>query len=111
MNDDSAFVGVAGQADVHDADSDETFDDVGGVVAGAGDAAESVNLLCEEFVPHVDPDSVWHGELHSISHQLTEACRAIDPRSTDMMIESAHAVDPLLAESQTALQSDKAGDR
>jgi len=55
-------------------------------------------LLCEEFVPHVDPDSVWHGELHSISHQLTEACRQIDPRSTDMMIESAHAVDPLLAE-------------
>ncbi|MFT5092843.1 MAG: superfamily II DNA/RNA helicase [Porticoccaceae bacterium] len=55
-------------------------------------------LLCEEFVPHVDPDSVWHGELHSISHQLTEACREIDPRSTDMMIESAHAVDPLLAE-------------
>jgi superfamily II DNA/RNA helicase len=55
-------------------------------------------LLCEEFVPHIDPDSVWHGELHSISHQLTEACREIDPRSTDMMIESAHAVDPLLAE-------------
>lgn len=55
-------------------------------------------LLCEEFVPHVDPDSVWHGELHSISHQLTEACREIDPRSTDMMIESAHAADPLLAE-------------
>jgi len=58
-------------------------------------------LLCEEFVPHVDPDSVWHGELHSISHQLTEACRQIDPRSTDMMIESAHAVDPLLAETPT----------
>lgn len=61
-------------------------------------------LLCEEFVPHVNPDSVWHGELHSISHQLTEACRAIDPRSTDMMIESAHAVDPLLAESPAAIQ-------
>ena len=59
-------------------------------------------LLCEEFVPHVDPDSIWYGELHSISHQLTEACRAIDPRSTDMMIESAHAVDPLLAETPTA---------
>ena len=58
-------------------------------------------LLCEEFVPHVDKDSVWHGELHSISHQLTEACREIDPRSTDLMIESAHAVDPLLAEAPT----------
>lgn len=55
-------------------------------------------LLCEEFIPHVDKNSVWHGELHSISHQLTQACRAVDPRSTDMMIESAHAVDPLLAE-------------
>jgi len=62
-------------------------------------------LMCEEFVPHVDPDSVWHGELHSISHQLTEACREIDPRSTDMMIESAHAVDPLLAETPTASQT------
>jgi superfamily II DNA/RNA helicase len=62
-------------------------------------------LLCEEFVPHIDPDSVWHGELHSISHQLTEACREIDPRSTDMMIESAHAVDPLLAETPAALQT------
>ena len=68
-------------------------------------------LLCEEFVPHVDPDSVWHGELHSISHQLTEACRAIDPRSTDMMIESAHAVDPLLAETQTAPPGDTQRDR
>lgn len=55
-------------------------------------------LLCEEFIPHVASESVWHGELHSISQQLTQACRAVDPRSTDMMIESAHAVDPLLAE-------------
>lgn len=55
-------------------------------------------LLCEEFIPHVDENSIWHGELHSISHQLTQACRAVDPRSTDMMIESAHSVDPLLAE-------------
>lgn len=65
-------------------------------------------LLCEEFVPHVDKDSVWHGELHSISHQLTEACRQIDPRSTDMMIESAHAVDPLLAETPVAVQASNA---
>jgi superfamily II DNA/RNA helicase len=62
-------------------------------------------LLCEEFVQHVDPNSVWHGELHSISHQLTEACREIDPRSTDMMIETAHAVDPLLAELPTDRQT------
>jgi len=61
-------------------------------------------LLCEEFVPHVDPNSVWHGELHSISHQLTEACREIDPRSTDLMIESAHAVDPLLGETPITLE-------
>jgi superfamily II DNA/RNA helicase len=65
-------------------------------------------LLCEEFVPHVDKDSVWHGELHSISHQLMEACREIDPRSTDMMIESAHAVDPLLAETPAAVQTPNA---
>ncbi|MGZ0173674.1 MAG: DUF3516 domain-containing protein [Planctomycetales bacterium] len=62
-------------------------------------------LLCEEFVPHIDKDSVWMGELQSISHQLTESCRQIDPRSTDMMIESAHAVDPLLAEIPTGTTS------
>ena len=55
-------------------------------------------LLCEEFLPHVEKDSAWHSELHSISHQLTESCRQVDPRSTDMMIEAAHAADPLLAE-------------
>ena len=55
-------------------------------------------LLCEEFLPHVEKDSAWHSELHSISHQLTESCRLVDPRSTDMMIEAAHAADPLLAE-------------
>lgn len=55
-------------------------------------------LLCEEFLPHIEKTWVWHSELQSISEQLTESCRDVDPRSTDMMIESAHAVDPLLAE-------------
>ncbi|MDA1165536.1 MAG: helicase, partial [Planctomycetota bacterium] len=58
-------------------------------------------LMCEEFLPHIDKDSIWHGELQSISYQLTESCRHVDPHSTDMMIESARAVDPLLAETPT----------
>jgi hypothetical protein len=55
-------------------------------------------LLCEEFMPHLEVGSVWHDELLDISGKLTAACRVVDAHSTDMMIESARAADPLLAE-------------
>lgn len=53
-------------------------------------------LLCDEFLPHVPTGTVWHDELLDISEQLTDACRQIDPHSTDMMIESARTGDALL---------------
>ena len=55
-------------------------------------------LLCEEFIPHIESDSVWHEELKDITEQLTAACQEVDAHSTNLMIESARAVDPLLAE-------------
>ena len=54
-------------------------------------------LLCEEFIPHVEPNSPWHQELLDIAEQLTAACRTVDAHSTDLMIESARAADPLIA--------------
>ena len=50
-------------------------------------------LLCEEFLAHVAEGTVWHEELTSVSLQLTDACRQVDPQSTDQMIESARASD------------------
>ena len=62
-------------------------------------------LLCDEFVPHIESGSVWHEELLEISAQLTESCRAVDAHSTDMMIESGRAADPLLVESEKKLNA------
>ena len=54
-------------------------------------------LLCGEFTTHVPKGTEWHDELLDISAQLTEACRAVDAHTTDMMVEAA-ADDPLTAE-------------
>lgn len=50
-------------------------------------------LLCEEFLEQVPAGTPWHEELRAISDRLAEACRAVDPYSTDQMIESAKAAD------------------
>jgi hypothetical protein len=54
-------------------------------------------LLCEEFLEQVPVGTAWHDELLAISDRLTDACRAVDPYSTDQMIESAKAADLLEA--------------
>lgn len=48
-------------------------------------------LLCDEFFPHLDPKSAWHIEMQDICSRLTDICRAVDPQSTDHMIESGKA--------------------
>jgi superfamily II DNA/RNA helicase len=53
-------------------------------------------LLCGEFMMVCPPDAVateWQADLRDLSDQLTSSCRAIDPNSTDEMIEHAHAAD------------------
>jgi superfamily II DNA/RNA helicase len=52
-----------------------------------------VVLLCEEFIQHLPQESSWHSELIETADALTEACRAVDARSTDQMIESARTPD------------------
>ncbi len=53
-------------------------------------------LLCGEFAqvcpPGLDP-AVWQAELRELADKLTASCRVVDPASTDMMIEQAHAAD------------------
>ena len=53
-------------------------------------------LLCGEFNQVTPPDTTseaWRGELNSLAESLTASCRAIDPTSTDQLIELAHAAD------------------
>lgn len=54
-------------------------------------------LLCEEFLQHLPDDHFWRHELLEISDRLTDACREVDPHSTDQMIESARAGDVVSA--------------
>ncbi len=57
-------------------------------------------LLTEEFAgltpPGMDPAD-WQVELKDISAKLTEACRQVDPTSTDKTIKSAQAVADVVA--------------
>lgn len=59
-------------------------------------------LLLEEFAPHCPPgldETAWRDELQELSTLVTTACRAVDPQSTDQMLEEAHqaAVDVVVA--------------
>lgn len=50
-------------------------------------------LLCEEFAqltpPQTSPQD-WQQELREIARVCTDACRQVDPESTDKMLESMH---------------------
>lgn len=60
-------------------------------------------LLCGEFAQVCPPGfdlQDWQRELGELSKQLTASCRAVDPESTDKMVEAArNAVDIVKAES------------
>jgi hypothetical protein len=60
-------------------------------------------LLLGEFAHVCPPDAVatdWQAELRDLSEQLTASCRAVDPASTDEMIEKAHAADVVEGEAE-----------
>ncbi len=53
-------------------------------------------LLCGEFAqvcPVETTREEWQADLRGLADKLTESCRAVDPASTDEVIESAHAAD------------------
>ncbi len=64
-------------------------------------------LLCGEFA-QVCPEGVepadWQAELRDIGDRLTASCRAVDPASTDEVIQQAHAADVVEGETP-ALQA------
>lgn len=66
-------------------------------------------LLCGEFAQIAPPDcdsEEWRAELDGIATTLTEACRQVDPESTEKAIESAQAlVDVVKGEAQPGEQA------
>jgi superfamily II DNA/RNA helicase len=53
-------------------------------------------LLCGEFAQVCPPDAdpaAWQADLRDLGDQLTASCRAVDPTSTDELLEQAHAAD------------------
>jgi hypothetical protein len=64
-------------------------------------------LLCSEFAQvtpvGADPQE-WQADLRDLSDRLTASCRAVDPASTDEIIQQAHAADVVEGETP-ALQT------
>ena len=61
-------------------------------------------LLCEEFAvltPAETNAEEWKAFLDDFTTRLTETCRAIDPTSTEEMIQRAHAADVVEGEAHT----------
>ena len=53
-------------------------------------------LLCEEFAQLCPPETTadeWRGFLRDLGDRLTASCRAVDPTSTDELMQYAHAAD------------------
>ncbi len=60
-------------------------------------------LLLGEFAQVCPPDAdanAWQAELRDLADQLTASCRAVDPASTDEIIELAHAADVVEGEAE-----------
>jgi superfamily II DNA/RNA helicase len=60
-------------------------------------------LLLGEFTLVSPPDAeagAWQSDMREIAERLTAACRAVDPASTDELIEQAHAADVIEGEAR-----------
>ncbi|HKA05828.1 MAG TPA: DEAD/DEAH box helicase, partial [Gemmataceae bacterium] len=58
-------------------------------------------LLCEEFAQLTPPDSTaeeWQAFLKDLANRLTDACRRVDPTSTEETIQRAHSADALVGQ-------------
>jgi superfamily II DNA/RNA helicase len=63
-------------------------------------------LMLGEFMQVTPPDTTreeWQGDLRDLSDQLTASCRAVDPASTDEVIQLAHAADVVEGETPPKL--------
>jgi hypothetical protein len=65
-------------------------------------------LLCGEFAQVTPPETTqadWQADLKDLADQLTASCRAVDPASTDEMIQMAHAADVVEGETEAKVES------
>jgi superfamily II DNA/RNA helicase len=62
-----------------------------------------MTLLCGEF-EHCPPEGIdpeeWRREMRDLADLLTASCRAVDPESTDQLLESRTATDVVAAENR-----------
>jgi superfamily II DNA/RNA helicase len=68
-------------------------------------------LLCGEFAQVCPKDTTredWQADLRDLTERLTASCRAVDPASTDEVIQMAHAAD--VVEGETAAAAPAAGE-
>jgi hypothetical protein len=66
-------------------------------------------LLCGEFAQAMPAEAInssWQWWLRDLSDRLTAACRAVDPASTDDLIQQAHAADVVEGEAHEAQVKD-----
>ncbi len=64
-------------------------------------------LLCGEFQQVTPPDTTpeaWQADLRDLADQLTASCRAVDPASTDEVIQMAHAADVVEGETEAKVE-------
>jgi superfamily II DNA/RNA helicase len=65
-------------------------------------------LLCGEFAQVCPADTTkeeWQADLRDVSDRLTASCRAVDPASTDEVIQQAHAADVVEGEAGLEAQA------
>jgi superfamily II DNA/RNA helicase len=65
-------------------------------------------LLCGEFAQVTPPETTqadWQADLKDLADQLTASCRAVDPASTDEMIQMAHAADVVEGETEAKMDA------
>jgi hypothetical protein len=65
-------------------------------------------LLCGEFMQVTPPETTsadWQAELRDLADQLTASCRAVDPASTDEVIQMAHAADVVEGETEAKVEA------
>jgi superfamily II DNA/RNA helicase len=64
-------------------------------------------LLCGEFAQVTPRDTTpeeWQADLRDLADRLTASCRAVDPASTDEVIQLAHAADVVEGETEAKVE-------
>jgi hypothetical protein len=72
----------------------------------------SLFCCCGEFAQVCPPETTpteWQADLRDLSERLTASCREVDPASTDVAIQFAHAADVVEGEATQSVPSPPPG--